>query len=129
MTKQKAILQLENLKEHCNEMSESNKMWESDVIALNVAIETLKNLSELEILENASRKIALISGTTPEWVYNNIINTLPKINADSFKIYSIKRIIKKYDDMNLTISHEERRDNHVKAYMEIKDRINDCEEK
>lgn len=121
MTKEEAILQLENLKEHCNEMSKS------DIIALDVAIETLKNLSELEILENASRKIALTSGATPEWVYKGIINTLPKINADSFKIYSIKRIIKKYDDMNLTISHEERRDNNVKAYMEIKNKINDCE--
>ena len=129
MTKKKAIAQLENLKEHCNEMSKSDRMWESDVIALDIAIETLKNLSELEILENVSRKIALTSGTTPEWVYNGITNTLSKINADSFKIYSIKKIIKKYDDMNLTISHEERRDNNVKAYMEIKDRINDCEEK
>jgi hypothetical protein len=48
MTKQKAIAQLEDLKEYCNEMS---KQWESDVIALNVAIETLKNLSELEMLD------------------------------------------------------------------------------
>lgn len=40
MTKQRVIAQLEDLKEYCNEMS---KMWESDVIALNVAIETLKN--------------------------------------------------------------------------------------
>ena len=37
MTKQKAIAQLENLKEHCNEMK-----WESDVIALNIAIDSLK---------------------------------------------------------------------------------------
>jgi hypothetical protein len=48
MTKQKVIAQLEDLKEYCNEMS---KQWESDVIALNVAIETLKNLSELEMLD------------------------------------------------------------------------------
>jgi hypothetical protein len=34
MTKEEAILQLENLKEHCNEMSKSNKMWKSDVIAI-----------------------------------------------------------------------------------------------
>lgn len=126
MTKKKAIAQLENLKEHCNEMSKSDKMWESDVIALDIAIETLKNLSELEILENASQKIALTSGTTPEWVYNGIINTLPKINADSFKIYSIKRIIKRYDDINLTISFEERKENYIKAYMEIKDYFINC---
>lgn len=37
MTKQKAIAQLENLKEHCNEMK-----WESDVIALDIAIKELK---------------------------------------------------------------------------------------
>lgn len=42
MTKQKAIAQLENLKEHCNEMSKSNILWESDVIALNIAIDSLK---------------------------------------------------------------------------------------
>jgi hypothetical protein len=40
MTKQKVITQLEDLKEYCNEMS---KQWESDVIALNIAIETLQN--------------------------------------------------------------------------------------
>lgn len=124
MTKKKAISQLENLKEHCNEMSKSDRMWESDVIALDIAIEAL---SELEKLENTSRNYALILGETPECVYNEIINILPKLNPDSFKIYSIKRIIKKYDDMNLTISHEERRDNNVKAYMEIKNKINDCE--
>lgn len=42
MTKEEAILQLENLKEHCNEMSKSNILWESDVIALNIAIDSLK---------------------------------------------------------------------------------------
>ena len=43
MNKEEAILQLENLKEHCNEMSKSNKMWESDVIALNIAIDFMTN--------------------------------------------------------------------------------------
>lgn len=44
MTKAKAraIAQLENLKEHCNEMSKSNILWERDVIALNIAIKELK---------------------------------------------------------------------------------------
>lgn len=42
MTKEKAIAQLENLKEHCNEMSKSDRMWESDVIALDIAIKELK---------------------------------------------------------------------------------------
>lgn len=40
----------------------------------------------------------------------------------------IRKIIKKYDDMNLTVSFEERRENHIKAYMEIKDYFNNCEE-
>lgn len=121
MDKESAIEILECIKDDFSDM------MPECLKAINYAIETLKNLSELEILENASRKIALMTNEMPERVYNDIINTLPKINADSFKIYSIKRIIKKYDDMNLTISHEERRENHVKAYMEIKNKINDCE--
>lgn len=40
----------------------------------------------------------------------------------------IRKIIKKYDDMNLTVSFEERRENHIKTYMEIKDYFNNCEE-
>lgn len=51
MTKKEAILQLENLKEHCNEMSKSNKMWESDVIALNIAIDSMKNNRNKMIME------------------------------------------------------------------------------
>lgn len=51
MTKEEAILQLENLKEHCNEMSKSNKMWESDVIALNIAIDSMKNNRNKMIVE------------------------------------------------------------------------------
>lgn len=43
MTKEEAILQLENLKEHCNEMSKSNIVWENDVIALNIAIDSMTN--------------------------------------------------------------------------------------
>lgn len=53
MTKQKAIAQLENLKEHCNEMSKSNILWESDVIALDIAIKELKKdtvLRETEVV-------------------------------------------------------------------------------
>lgn len=50
-----------------------------------------------------------------------------KKDRNEMIVNDIKRIIKKYDDMNLTISHEERRDNNVKAYMEIKNKINDCE--
>lgn len=121
MNKESAIEILECIKDDFNDiMPECLK-------AINYAIETLKNLSELEILGNASRKIALTFGETPEWAYNNIINTLPKINADSFRIYSIKEIIKRYDDMSLNVSFEERKENYIKAYMEIKDYFNNCE--
>ena len=51
MSKEEAILQLENLKEHCNEMSKSNKMWESDVIALNIAIDSMTNNRNKMIVE------------------------------------------------------------------------------
>lgn len=50
-----------------------------------------------------------------------------KNDRNEMIINDIKNIIKRYDDMNLTISHEERKDNNVKAYMEIKNKINDCE--
>lgn len=39
-------------------------------------------------------------------------------------VEDIKRIIKRYDEMNLNVSFEERRENHIKAYMEIKDYFN-----
>lgn len=92
MDKESAIEILECIREDLGD-----NMMPECLKAINYAIETLKNLSELEILENASRKIALTFGETPEWVYNDIINTLPKINTDSFRIYSIKRIIKRYE--------------------------------
>lgn len=59
MTKEETILQLENLKEHCNEMSKSNKMWESDVIALNIAIDSMTKFTKVkEALENKTRGIS-----------------------------------------------------------------------
>jgi hypothetical protein len=39
-------------------------------------------------------------------------------------VNDIKRIIKRYDEMNLSVSFEERRENHIKSYMEIKDYFN-----
>jgi HKD family nuclease len=86
--KQKTIAQLENLKEHCDEMSKIDKLWESDVVALGVAIECLKN------------------------------------DRNEMIVNDIKRIIKRYDEMNLSVSFEERKENHIKAYMEIKDYFN-----
>lgn len=76
MDKESAIEILECIKDDFSDM------MPECLKAINYAIETLKNLSELEILENASRKIALILGETPECVYNEIINILPKLNSD-----------------------------------------------
>ena len=42
MQRKRAIAQLCNLKEHCNEMAKYNKEWESDVVALDIAIKALK---------------------------------------------------------------------------------------
>lgn len=88
--KRKAICQLNNLKNHCNEMSDRNygKVWEKDAAALNFAIDLLKNDRNEMIVED------------------------------------IKRIIERYDEMNLNVSFEERKENHIKAYMEIKDYFN-----
>lgn len=94
MTKQRAIGQLRNLREHCCEMTQfGGYVWKNDIAALDVAIKCLKN------------------------------------DRDEMIVEDIKRIIKRYDEMNLNVSFEERKENHIKAYMEIKDRINDCEEK
>lgn len=49
-----------------------------------------------------------------------------KNNRDAMVINDIKRIIKRYDEMNLNVSFEERKENHIKAYMEIKDYFNSC---
>lgn len=50
-----------------------------------------------------------------------------KNNRDAMVINDIKRIIKRYDEMNLNVSFEERKENHIKAYMEIKDYFNTAE--
>lgn len=42
MTKEEAIFQLENLKEHCESMILGGSTWKKDVAALNVAIKELK---------------------------------------------------------------------------------------
>ena len=49
------------------------------------------------------------------------------MNRNEMIVNDIKRIIERYDEMNLNVSFEERRENHIKAYMEIKNKINDCE--
>ena len=52
-----------------------------------------------------------------------------KNDRNEMIIENIKRIIEKYDEMNLIVSFEERKENHIKAYMEIKDYFNTAEDK
>jgi hypothetical protein len=47
-----------------------------------------------------------------------------KNDRNEMIVNDIKRIIKRYDEMNLNVSFEERKENHIKAYMEIKDYFN-----
>ena len=47
-----------------------------------------------------------------------------KNDRNEMIVNDIKRIIERYDEMNLNVSFEERRENHIKAYMEIKDYFN-----
>jgi len=52
-----------------------------------------------------------------------------KNDRNEMIIKDIKRIIERYDEMNLNVSFEERKENHIKAYMEIKDYFNTAEDK
>lgn len=49
-----------------------------------------------------------------------------KNDRNEMIVNDIKRIIKRYDEMNLNVSFKERKENHIKAYMEIKDYFNNC---
>ena len=51
-----------------------------------------------------------------------------KNDRNEMIVNDIKGIIERYDEMNLNVSFEERRENHIKAYMEIKDYFNTKEE-
>ena len=51
-----------------------------------------------------------------------------KNDRDEMIVNDIKRIIERYDEMNLNVSFEECRENHIKAYIEIKDYFNTKEE-
>jgi aminoglycoside N3'-acetyltransferase len=52
------------------------------------------------------------------------IKNLKTNDRNEMIVNDIKRIIKRYDEMNLSVSFEERKENHIKAYMEIKDYFN-----
>lgn len=43
-------------------------------------------------------------------------------------VNDIKRIIKHYDDLNLCLPFTERKENNIKAYMEIKSYFNESED-
>ena len=47
-----------------------------------------------------------------------------KKDRNEMIVNDIKSIIKRYDDMSLNVSFEERKENYIKAYMEIKDYFN-----
>ena len=51
-----------------------------------------------------------------------------KNDRNEMIVNDIKGIIERYDEMNLNVSFEERRENHIKAYIEIKDYFNTKEE-
>lgn len=131
MTKKKAIVQLEDLKEHCNDMSKSDRMWENDVIALDTAIKELKKDTVLR--ESHEHDIHVLRKELKRRTVKleriiEILNTHDK-DRNEMIVNDIKSIIRRYDDMNLNVSFEERKENHIKAYMEIKDYFNTTEDK
>lgn len=48
-----------------------------------------------------------------------------KNDRDEMIIKDTKRIIEMYDEMNLNVPFEKRKENRIKAYMEIRDCFND----
>ena len=82
-------------------------------------------------LEDMKVKIAIPRSAKTQLDKNEALEiAIEKLKANDRNkmiVDDIRKIIKKYDDMNLTVSFEERRENHIKAYMEIKDYFNNCE--
>lgn len=92
----------------------------------------MTNKEVIDVLEDMKVKIAIPRSAKTQLDKNEAleiaIKNLKTNDRNEMIVDDIRKIIKKYDDMNLTISFEERRENHIKAYMEIKDYFNDCEE-
>ena len=90
----------------------------------------MTNKEVIDVLEDMKVKIAIPSAAKTQLDKNEALEiAIAKLKANDRSemiVEDIKRIIKRYDDMNFTVSFEERRENHIKAYIEIKDYFNNC---
>lgn len=90
----------------------------------------MTNKEVIDVLEDMKVKIAIPRAAKTQLDKNEALEiAIAKLKANDINemiVEDIKKIIKRYDDMNLTISFEERRENYIKAYMEIKDYFNNC---
>lgn len=90
----------------------------------------MKNKKVIDILEDMKVKIDIPRAAKTQLDKNEALEiAIAKLKANDRNemiVEDIKRIIKRYDDMNLTVYFEERRENHIKAFMEIKDYFNNC---
>jgi hypothetical protein len=89
----------------------------------------MTNKEAIDILEDMKVKIAFPRSAKTQLTRINdaceiAINNLKTNDRNEMIVEDIKRIIKRYDEMNLSVSFEERKENHIKAYMEIKDYFN-----
>lgn len=90
----------------------------------------MTNKEVIDILEDMKVKIAIPRSAKTQLDKNEALEiAIAKLKANDRNemiVEDIKRIIKRYDDINLTISFEERKENYIKAYMEIKDYFINC---
>lgn len=90
----------------------------------------MTNKEVIDVLEDMKVKIAIPRSAKTQLDKNEALEiaiaNLKANDRNEMIVEDIKRIIKRYDDINLTISFEERKENYIKAYMEIKDYFNSC---
>ena len=89
----------------------------------------MTNKEVIDILEDMKVKIAIPRSAKTQLDKNEALEIAIKsmINdRNKMIVEDIKRIIKRYDEMNVNVSFEERKENHIKAYMEIKGYFNNC---
>lgn len=88
----------------------------------------MTNKEVIDVLEDMKVKIAIPKSAKTQLNKNEALEiAIEKLKANDRNemiVEYIKRIIKRYDETNLNVSFEERRENHIKAYMEIKDYFN-----
>lgn len=84
----------------------------------------------IDVLEDIKVKIAIPRLAKTQLDKNEAleiaIKNLKTNDRNEMIMEDIKRIIKRYDEMNVNVSFEERKENHIKAYMEIKGYFNNC---